>query len=194
MSNLFPAGPYWGKVTRQSFGQNEKNNTVFTLTLELMGRTVRDANGEDTLEVVGYAERTVYMYLTAKTIGFVTEKLRAIGYTRNSLRFLDPATDGYHNFEGAEVPLWCKHDSYDGKLREKWDISTGGAGVKLDPVDAKALRGLDVLFGKAAKALPATTKPTTEAKQPTPTPEPPTDDPNGTLQEAAVDEGDDVPF
>lgn len=124
----------------------EKNTPYFALEVIIEARIFP---GNDVQRVKERNQRTVYMYLTDATIEFVTEQLAHIGYDKSSLSFLDPDKEGFHDFEGKEIELRCGHGTYKNETQEKWSISVPReAAVPLDP---KALRSLDALFGKAMR-------------------------------------------
>lgn len=154
MSAKYDKGVYLATVQRQYMGQSkEKNTPYFALEVIIEARVFP---GND-VQRVDRNPRTVYMYLTDATIEFVTEQLAFIGYDNSSLAFLDPEKPGFHNFEGKEIELWCGHGTYKGETQEKWSISVPREPPA--PLDPKALRSLDALFGKAMR----TKKPKSES-------------------------------
>jgi len=114
-------------------------------------------------EVAEQYERTVYLAVTEKTFQYLIPKLEAIGYNRDGLRFLNLEDPQHHDLRGQEVEMYCQHenDNTDAtKQREKWDIAARQSkALDLTPADAKALRTMDALYGRARKNAGLTSKP-----------------------------------
>lgn len=67
--------------------------------------------------------RTVYMPLTDTARStWVDATLEFLGFNGN---FADPVFDAKF-YEPGELPLRCKHDAYNDKPNEKWEINRGG--------------------------------------------------------------------
>ncbi len=96
-------------------------------------------------------ERTVYWTITDKTIDFITDKLATLGFTGESFRQLDLNHNKPESFVGQLEDFYCKHETYNGEEREKWDLSRGDFEMK--PLDDSEARKLDALFGKNLKSL-----------------------------------------
>lgn len=163
MSAFYDQGLHAAEITGQALGESSKGTPQFILKVKIMGN---GTPSQYTAHAQQY-ERTVYMTLTEKTMKFVAEKLASIGFTGKGLSYLDPNKQGYHNFVGQEVALWCKHEpAFDNpsEMREKWDIARqDGASRPIDakPADSKKMRDLDNLFAAATKGTvkPAAPKP-----------------------------------
>ena len=97
-------------------------------------------------------ERTCYIALTEKTRDFAIEDLKRLGFSMNSLRYLDPNVAGYQDFTGTFVDMYCKHDTYNSKTSEKWSISRPLGAVDVKPLETNKMRDLDNLFGRSLKA------------------------------------------
>jgi hypothetical protein len=127
-------------------------------------------------------ERSVFLPVTERTMEYLVRKLEALGYTRDSFRYLDLQEANYHDLRGTVAEFYCKHESdQSGELREKWDVATGGGSkaLELKPPQASELRRLDALFGRAKKATVGNggPKPNGNASRPA-TPQQPPDFPN----------------
>jgi len=106
--------------------------------------------------------------LTEKTIDFATKELRALGYDRDNFRELDQSAPNAFPLIGCMATFYCKHESFQGSQREKWNIAAGGAS-EIKPIDQAKARKLDALFGKALKDAPIQATPRVErAKASTP--------------------------
>lgn len=104
-------------------------------------------------------ERSIYWYITEKTMPFIVEKLQLLEFAGTKFSQIDPSNPYHVSLVGKQVDLWCKHEvGQNGQTQEKWDISNGGP-KPLEALDAKEMRQLDSLFGKAlikpAAATPA---------------------------------------
>lgn len=171
----YPVGRYVGRVVRQELGKSANKGTPqFAVTFQII----------DALDQFGAScgvrdsfERTVYIYFSTspKAIEITAETLKALGYHGQTISGLKDA-----DFTDRECELYCKHDEWEGDLREKWSINTPREPRETKPVDNSELRKLDALFGKALKAQAA----------PESQPEP---DANRAMQEAAAT-NDDIPF
>lgn len=143
---------YWGKVTGQALGTNRNNNSQLVITFAIMGQ-VDPADPEGQLLSCPPGERTIYRVITDKTAPYVWEDVEALCGAKglalpSSMRNLDPQRAEFtHDFKGAELALYVKHEPYEGQLKERWSISRRAANAG-DPLDDKGLRQLDALFGK----------------------------------------------
>src|SRR6185312_8836763 len=156
----YEQGRYWGKLKAQGMGESkEKKTPFFAASFDILGRVnLQDPQGE--LPRCPQGERTVYLYITDKTVDRVIEQLAALGYSKPGFRFLDPETAGFVDLSGNEVALFCEHEEYQGKMKEKWGIHQDRGRPTLEPLDQKGLKALDNLYGKQLKAL---AKPEAEA-------------------------------
>lgn len=152
MSIYYAEGRYRCKVIEQGLGEAKTGTPQFVLRVKVL----ETENGEP---VKTQYERTSFQAITDRTMPYVAKKLAALGFNENSLRYLDPAVDGYQDFVGQMVLMECKYepDLKTNEDREKWDICFGGAGDPLDlkPVDPYKLKNLDILFGESAKVQKA---------------------------------------
>jgi hypothetical protein len=152
MAAKFNEGRYWVRVQRQGMGKSEQKGTPFFQLEVLVVGAVDPKNPEGDLLGVDQAERRITMYLTEKTAEFTMEKLEAIGFDRPSLKFLDPTTPDFCNFTGKEFEAWCAHEqgtgTNQGKVFEKWSISTPRDSKPLEAPAPSELSKLDALFGK----------------------------------------------
>ena len=147
MPAYYQKGLHVGKCIGQWMGQSESENKTpyFALRFIITGRVEGDS-----VRSVEQNERSVYLYLSDKALDMTTDVLAFLGYDKDSLRFLDPANENFHNFAGKECDLWCKVEEWNGDTREKWNISLP-LDREITPIDDKELRRLDALFGKSIK-------------------------------------------
>lgn len=182
----YEPGKYLGIVSEQAFSESSKGNKQFILRCKIVGKY----DEEGTLcefPSQRVRDRNIFMTITDKTVDFVIDALRSIGYEGNTFSGLDPQTPGFHNFASHEVPLYCSHEEYNGNWQERWRIDNGsGGGLNVKPLDSKGVRSLDAMFGKALKA---TAKP---AAKPNGSPKPKTiDEANAEIQK---EQPADIPF
>lgn len=148
----YEKGQYRGTIISQALGESNTGTPQFVFRFTVDARVNA---GQEYATQEG--ERTCYIYLNDKTMEFATRDIRSLGFDKNSLRYLDPTVAGFHDFVGTSVQMFCKHEEYQGKTREKWNISNPRE-FDVKPVEQSKLRNLDNLFGRAMKASGATVK------------------------------------
>jgi len=162
----YDEGSYVAEVLGQGLGKAKTGTMQFVLGIRILGRPRTD--GDIDLAPQKYT-RTIYMYFTEASISFVVEALRALGYTEDSFGPLDPGHPQHQSFVGQQIDVYCKHEiDQAGEVREKWSVSRGMPGVITEPLNAKEVRELDALFGKALRppAGPAKGIPQNAPKKP----------------------------
>jgi hypothetical protein len=147
MAAYYKTGLHVGECVGQFMGQSDNANKTpyFALKFNIRGRVENDREIP-----VERGERTVYLYLSEKALDMSVDVVAHLGYDKDSLKFLNPEVEGFYNFAGKEVDLWCKIEEYQGKDTEKWSVSMPRKPVT--PIEDKELRRLDSLFGKAIRA------------------------------------------
>ena len=191
---FYEIGAYVGEVVAQALGKTSTGKPQFVLRFRVLGRP--DPKDPHNYIPVQENERTMYRVITEKTTEYLLEDLEVLSYQRTSFGPLDPSHPQHQSFVGQQVEMYCKHENdQNGDLREKWQLSRGASGLKVDPLDQKGVRELDALFGKALKAKVATVlpKPTPIAKQQREASSRPSDD-NGPAPFAPEIDESDVPF
>ena len=157
---------YWGRVTKQAMGKTKNGNAQFVLSFMVIGEVnPLDPQG-DLISCQSY-ERTVYRVINDKTVDFAMQDIEALCDAKGcdgitSFRSLDPDRPEFtHDFVGTELAFFCKHDVYEGKTNEKWQVSRGGGASAGEAMDDKEMRQLDALFGKRLKE----TKPVAQSRK-----------------------------
>lgn len=146
----YEQGNYACQITAQAVTETKNGNPQLVLRFKVLGPSL--GNGEYEPASPAY-ERTFYRVITDKTVEYVVEDLKALGYQHQSFRFLDPKTPGFQDFSGKVLEMYCKHEPDDkGNVREKWMIARSSSGISDKPLEPKKLRELDNLFGKFLKA------------------------------------------
>ena len=158
----FDKGRYIGQLTNQQLGKTSNGNPQIVLTFNIIGKVdLSDPQGA-LLDCPKY-ERTVYRVITNKTIDYVLKDMEAIGFEGNSFGQIDSSMPGFQDLRGKEIELFCDHDNYEGKEKEKWGIYTEFEGAKVEKLEAADVRKLDTLFGKALKDRKPATPPVKHA-------------------------------
>lgn len=154
MSAVFGNGQrYWGKAISQSFGgSSEKKTPQFSITFDIIGAIDTKNPGGELLSCPS-GTRTVFWYLTQGTMPYVLADLEAMGYDKDSLAYLDPTNPNHHNFVEMERELYCQHEQYQGKPKEKWGLGKSRTGIEAKPLEDKELRKLDAMFSVGLKKL-----------------------------------------
>ena len=189
---MYDPGTYWGKITNQQLGTTSNGNPQFVLSFSVLG-IVDPADPEGELLGCPQGERSVYRVITDKTIAFVLEDLARLGFVGDDFAQLDLNTPGCQDFTRLEFPFFCQHDTYKGKVREKWGLARGGQNVK--PLESSDLRSLNAMFGKELKAQSRELKKAKPAPPAEPEPTAPPLTPERAAEEAtAVPDNSDIPF
>jgi hypothetical protein len=141
----YPPGPYRAVVIQQAMSEAKTGTPQFVLRFRVL-ESLSPAVPE-----VEQFERTMYLPITDGTISFFFEKLQRLGFYGQSFKQLDPEEEGHHSFIDQEVEVYCKHDSYNGVVSEKWDVSKGAG--EFTPINPKSLRDLDNKYGKQLKSM-----------------------------------------
>lgn len=136
-------GKYRIRLKEHVMSESKNGNPQIAIQFDVIG--VYGPNGEYSQHAP--FERTMFLTITDKTVDWIMETLRAIGFMGKSFTELDTQQPNHHSFAGVEVDAWCKHDEYDGKTREKWNISRGAGASLPKPSDRSSLRKLDALYG-----------------------------------------------
>ena len=148
----YPAtGGYLLRIVDQALGKSaQKGTPQFSVKVKVLGK-VDPENPDNFFPDGRQFERTINVYFTEKSIDGAIATIKALGFTGTSFKFLDKATQGFHDFTGVEAEGYCEHEAgVDGKLYEKWNFSRPGGGKALDVtrLEDKERRELDNLFGK----------------------------------------------
>lgn len=168
MSITYAQARYRGRIVSQALSESSTGNTQFVLTFDVLG--VYDPTQPEALLTTTPGQRSIFRSITEKTIEYFLEDLKYLGFDKGTFGALDPASQNHHSFVGQEIDALCSHEEYNGAQKERWQLSRGGGGLTLKPVDSKAVRSLDALFGAKLKqnAAPSAKKP---AKQQAANPE-----------------------
>lgn len=188
----YDQGKYWVKICGQALGQSKNKGTPeFALQFTVLGKVNPNDPDGDLLGCGECYERTTRLYITDKTIDRVASNLEKLGYDKDSFKFLDPKVSGGVSFTGKELAMECKHEDYQGDLKEKWEFPFESTPLENTPMESAAIRNLDTLFGSQLKKLKRA-KPPEEPKAPVKREKEKYPDTNAQPVGAATD--DDIPF
>lgn len=152
MSTFYNMGLYAGEVVNHGLMETKSGKPQFFLEFRIEGEVL---DGEVRAVQANY-NRTVYQVLTENTIDFAIENIKRLcsmnGVPCNLQSFgqLDPTHDNPLNLIGLKFDAYCKHESYNGEMKERWSIAKGndGGGTERESLDSKAVRQLDAMFGR----------------------------------------------
>lgn len=148
MSTPFYApGRYVCEMTDQALGKASTGTAQIVWRFRVLETETGD-------QLAAQYERTIYRSVTDKTMPYVLEDLRTLGFNRDSFAEIDPSTPGYQSFKGVQFTAFCTHeeDQRNGGWRERWGIANSGA-FEVTPLEKGKVRELDALFGKQLKTL-----------------------------------------
>lgn len=141
----YSQGAYKCEVIDQGLSMSSTEKPQIWLLVRVL-----QSNDNPDLTINQY-ERTIFWTLTEKTIDFTLDKLERLGFSGQSFRDVDPNVEGHHSFVGQIIDCWCRLETYEGKEREKWDLSRDLTVTPPDPLGDSDARKLDALFGRKLK-------------------------------------------
>ena len=162
---FYAVGRYACKITEQALGEAKTGNPQFVLRFKVLGLVDPDDPSKYIPAAAQY-ERTHYRTITEKTIPYLMDDLKTLGFQGTSFRDLDPQTEGFHDFRGGDIDMWCGHEQGQDGIREKWGVARVSGPLEVKPLEAKKLRDLDNLFGKHLKGLKSQAPNTTQQPKP----------------------------
>jgi hypothetical protein len=150
---FYPVGRYLCQIKSQALGETSKGNPQLVLRFLVLGQ-INPADPGGALIPHAQYERNAYRVINENTIEYAVKDLKALGYTRQSFKYLDPAVPDHHSFVGQQVEMYCGHREYNGEMKEEWSVAMQGSEeLKVNPLGSKKSRQLDNLFGKHLKTL-----------------------------------------
>lgn len=149
---FYEEGLHVAKVVSQGITKASTGNFQFFLRVKVLGM----ADPGDDQNYIPHRtqyERTIYRAITDKTVEYLVQDLEVLGFEGESFSELDPSHPQHQSFVGKQFDVTCTHeDDTKGGVREKWSVARGMFGSKpIEPLQARELRQLDSLFGKALK-------------------------------------------
>ncbi len=186
MGTYYDPSEYWCEIVDHGLSPAKTGTPQIFIKFKVLGR-VNAADPDQFDPDEHQYERIMYQAITAATVEFVLDKLEVIGFTGTAWSEFDRTNPNSQDLVGNSIKMYCKHETYNGELKERWDIARGG-----NRMDAEATSKLDSLFGKELRA-----RTQTKPKQPEVTgPDlPPIDSPEATADaKAATANAGDIPF
>jgi hypothetical protein len=161
-------GFYHATITDWALGQSkEKGTPQFSITFELDAYKGSGGKREDCPTLT----RTLFRYITDKTIDYFVSDLKALGYTHDDFDGLEKKSSTAFDFGGIEIEVRLNYETYEGKERERWDLAMGGKKLEVKPLEDDGVSKLNALFGDRLKGLksnaatPPKKQPAAAAKQ-----------------------------
>jgi hypothetical protein len=153
---LIPEGRYHARIKDYGVVKSQAGQQHLTVFIEfsLLGQ-YDPATGQ--LASRPAIERTYYKAVTDKTIDWLLGDLKAIGYDKTGLEYLDPETPGAANLFDVEIDVDCAHELYEGQQRERWSIHRE---ITREKVGRHDLAKLDAHFSEKFKRVLGSGKPT----------------------------------
>lgn len=145
-------GRYLAKIKATRLGSSSNHNLMIVFTATIAGKYT--PGGEVSPEGAG-TERTVMRTVTENTANRIWAELDLLGYTHDGFEPL--AADGPQELAGVEVPLTCTHETYQGRVVERWEFALLAGQVFVPQADTSAVAAASRQFGRGSKA--ATTPP-----------------------------------
>ena len=184
------------QITRQGWLETKKEprRPMLVFAFHVLAEIHYDDDGIETLEELPGSdiEQTARLLIDVNndvTLNYCLQKLRNAGFASETLGELD--------LVGREVRCVNRHEHYNGKLYDLWDLALPPLDLRpLDPITPDVARRLDALFGARLKQHGTPGKPSkrqrhpAEAERPT-RPEPHTTQPGVVAVAAGNDE---LPF
>lgn len=158
MSTTFSPGQYLGRLKRQKLGETKTGKPQIVLSFDILGPV------DETTEA-GYVpydetyERTVFRVITEKTVEYVEKDLEFLGVELSSWSEIDEDNDPCADIRGHDYKLRCKVEQYNDKDVERWELALIAGQLEVKPLEAKAVRQLDAMFGSALKKKKSSGKP-----------------------------------
>jgi hypothetical protein len=173
MTTHYQEGLYKARITGQRFDKTKNNNTVIVLDI------MPQVDGSD-----GQYGRSIQWVVTDKTIDFVVEKLRRVGFAGQSFVELDTTAPKFYDLSGQLIDVYCGHSD---KGYEDWDLPRPAAQRSQMPANERqnVTARLDALYGKKLRTGTQTTPRTTPR---------PAVKPDAELKQEAETADDGVPF
>jgi len=151
---MLEQGNYLGYIDCAITTEVGKNKTqAIAMTFTVTCRA--ESNGWQQLGADSKA--TVLLYLTEKAWEFSTAKLKALGFNGD---FDNPKFD--ESTISTGVTLQCRHEDYEGKITEKWELASGIAAK----AESNTISKLNARWNQLATPTKPTGRPVAPGKAP----------------------------
>jgi hypothetical protein len=155
-------GTYWGTLKGGYTGTAKSGNPQVVLNFVVTNMAV----GSEWQPIRDPFEKCVYLSLTDAAWPYSQVKLASLGFNGDFGEGM--------GFSESGAKLICKHENYNGQMRDKWDLDGGGEGQR---ADTNTVRKLNALWrAKANTPKPPNGRPQAPPARPEPDPAPTADD------------------
>lgn len=161
---MYAKGNYWGVCTGHEFGKSANKGTPqLTLYFDIKG-AVNPADPDGALLPADAGNVRVYMYFTdnQQNQEIAWEQLERLGWLGTSFRDFMP--DSGFTFVGKEIELYNAPESYQGKMKDRFNIS--GKRSASPPLEGDEVMKLDRMFESGIKHRKAQAAKAAQAKAP----------------------------
>jgi len=160
MSSLTPEGTYYALIKDSVATQSSPTNPQIAIKCNI----TMQAGATDWIEIAPL-ERTIFIHLSKKAQKYSKPKLQKLQFNGH---FESPA------FGVQGMAVTCKHDLYENKLREKWElVDDGPGGFEPEPLDQNAAYQLNAWWQAeqaVAPPVPVAAPPVAPPVAPSPLP------------------------
>lgn len=127
---MLPEGSYLAQNPVGGMDTRGANNTPFMVVALDIVYGSRDGSWHELQEP---AKRSLWLATTDGAWPYTEKKLRAMGFNGDfrEPEFIVPADDN----GAAWVEVICRHEEYEGKIREKWELAKWGDQDRTPPAD-----------------------------------------------------------
>lgn len=133
-------GIYYATRTGQSAGETSKRTPQIVIEFE----ATHFSEGGDWVALPQPIPRKAYIFCSDAAWEYAKPKLEALGFNGKF--------DDEIDFSVTEFEIECKHETYNGKLREKWEFPHGGG--KVTPLDKTSAMRMSTLWRAGAAKTP----------------------------------------
>lgn len=160
--STFTAGYYVGHIQKWNLSEAGTGNPQFVINfIPAYKKGPKGAKEECPND-----PRSVYRVITDKTIEYFANDLKALGYDRDTFDDLDPTSPNAFNFEGIEIEVRMKLETYDGRERERWELAMVKTEIK--PLERQGISALNAQFANKLRELRMGGSGTAQARTPAP--------------------------
>ena len=134
----YNAGTYTARVVSQQLSKNERTGN-YQVVIKFQPEAVLDP-GDEWQPIRDGEQRTLYLSITDRSAQLTVDKLAYLGLYFDDWWEVDQDSDNCVSIIGMPITLNCRMDTYEGRVRERWDVPLGGGEVvSLDKSEADLL-------------------------------------------------------
>jgi hypothetical protein len=147
---MFKESLYRARATRWGLTETVNGNPRFWMTFDVIGLADKNDLAADSKPCESGSGLWSITPTTAKTAEWLIATVQSLGYDRPDLLGLDPDREDAFDFTDVEFFVTCKHEEYQGEVREKWAVFTPPSRPKLA---ADKLLALNERYGSVVKEM-----------------------------------------